>query len=138
LIAVGNGSSRAVQQRIEALGSNVLLITRGGTPGGSGASNAAEQPLTMAAADALNTSPSAPDVESASPVVNASLTLVHGGVSYSPSQFVGTTPPYAKARDYQVAAGSFFTSADVKNHDRVVVIGPTVVSNLFSGQDPIG
>ena len=32
LIAVGNGSSRAVQQRIEALGSNVLLITRGGTP----------------------------------------------------------------------------------------------------------
>ena len=51
LIAVGNGSSRAVQQRIEALGSNVLLITRGGTPGGSGASNAAQQPLTMADAD---------------------------------------------------------------------------------------
>ena len=30
LIAVGNGSSQAVQKRIEALGSNVLLVTRGG------------------------------------------------------------------------------------------------------------
>jgi putative ABC transport system permease protein len=138
LIAVGNGSSKAVQARIEALGSNVLLITQGGTPGGSGASNAAQKPLTLADANSLNNSPSAPDVESASPVVNASPTLVNGGVSYSPSQFVGTTPPYAKAHDYQIASGSNFTSADVKNHERVVVIGPTVVSNLFSGQDPIG
>jgi putative ABC transport system permease protein len=138
LIAVGNGSSKAVQQRIEALGSNVLLITRGGTLGGSGASNAAQKPLTQADATALNNSPSAPDVANASPVVNATPTIVHNGVSYPPSQFVGTTPPYAKAHDYQVASGSLFTSSDVKNHARVVVIGPTVVTNLFSGQDPIG
>src|SRR4051794_16922612 len=36
LIAVGNGSSHAVQERIEALGSNVLLVTRGFDLGGSG------------------------------------------------------------------------------------------------------
>jgi putative ABC transport system permease protein len=137
LIAVGNGSSKAVQKRIEALGSNVLLVLRGVSLGGSAASTAT-QPLTQADADSLNSNPSDPDVANASPVVNASPTLVHGSLSYSPQQFVGTTPPYAKARDYDLAAGSMFTSADVKQHKRVVVLGPTVVSNLFSGQDPIG
>jgi putative ABC transport system permease protein len=138
LIAVGNGSSKAVQSRIEALGSNVLLVTPGFTLGGSGASNAAQQPLTQQDASALADKNQAPDVKSSAPVVNASPTLVDGGVSYSPQQFVGTTPSYATARDYQIAAGSMFTSQDVKQHHRVVVIGPAVVSNLFPGQDPIG
>ena len=31
-----------------------------------------------------------------------------------------------------------FTDADVKAHKRVVVLGPTVVSNLFGGADPVG
>jgi putative ABC transport system permease protein len=138
LIAVGNGSSQAVQKRIEALGSNVLLVMRGGQIGGSGASNAEQKPLTEADASALNHNPSAPAVESASPVVNASATLVQGGVSYSPQQFVGTTPPYAKARDYELAAGSLFTQADVSRHRRVMVVGQTVASNLFPGQNPVG
>jgi putative ABC transport system permease protein len=138
LIAVGNGSSKAVQSRIEALGSNVLLVTRGFTLGGSGASNAAPQPLTQADAEVLADENQAPDVKASAPVVDASTTLVNGGVSYSPQQFVGTTPAYASAHDYGVAAGSMFTSRQVKQHARVAVIGPTVVSNLFPGQDPVG
>ena len=27
---------------------------------------------------------------------------------------------------------------DEKNHSRVLVVGPTVVSELFNGQDPVG
>jgi putative ABC transport system permease protein len=139
LIAVGNGSSRAVQERIEALGSNVLLVTRGFTLGGSGASGTSTRPLTQQDAEALGDKREAPDVLGASPVVNAqSTTLVNGSVSYSPQQFVGTTPPYAKARDYKPELGSFFTNADVRKRNRVIVIGPTVASNLFPGQNPLG
>jgi putative ABC transport system permease protein len=46
LVAVGNGSSKAVEQRIEALGTNVLLVTGGGFRGGSRASNAGHRPRT--------------------------------------------------------------------------------------------
>src|SRR3954452_1033296 len=42
------------------------------------------------------------------------------------------------ARNYELEAGSWFTSSDVKRHNRVVVIGPTVASNLFPGQNPVG
>ena len=31
-----------------------------------------------------------------------------------------------------------FTDADVSQHKRVIVLGPTVVTNLFSGADPVG
>jgi putative ABC transport system permease protein len=131
LVAVGNGSSHAVQARIEALGSNVLLVLSGATRGGSAASNAGSRPLTLADASALTDRTQAPDVASAAPVVNApSATLVDGGVSYSPQQLVGTTAPYAAARDYQVADGSFLTAADVKQRARVIVLGPTVARNL--------
>lgn len=131
LIAVGNGSSRAVSAQIEALGSNVLLVMSGGTPGGSGASNAATRPLTTDDAKALVNAERAPAVRNASPTVNASATtIVRDGVSYSPQSFVGTTPAYAQARDYDLAAGAFFTAADVRDRARVVVLGQTVVDNL--------
>ena len=139
LIAVGNGSSKAVQSSIEALGSNVLLVEGGFSFGGTAVSAVtAPVSLTIADASALTNKVQAPDVQAAAPAVSASPTLTYGSTTYSPSQFVGTTPAYASAHDYTVQAGDFFTSAQVTKHDRVVVLGPTVVTNLFNGADPVG
>jgi putative ABC transport system permease protein len=139
LIAVGNGSQKAVQASIEALGTNVLLVEPGFSFGGSSVTSvSAPVSLTTADADAFANKTLAPDVQSAAPSVSASPTLVYDGTSYSPSQFVGTTPAYAGAHDYSVQSGGFFTSAEVKDHARVVVLGPTVVTNLFDGADPVG
>ncbi|MGA2008391.1 MAG: ABC transporter permease [Solirubrobacteraceae bacterium] len=139
LIAVGNGSSKAVQSSIEALGSNVLLVQPGFSFGGTAVSAVtAPVDLTIADAGALTNKVEAPDVQAAAPAVTASPTLVYGSTTYSPSQFVGTTPAYATAHDYTLQAGSFFTSAQVSKHDRVIVLGPTVVTNLFGGADPVG
>jgi putative ABC transport system permease protein len=138
LVAVGNGSKQAVEASIDALGTNVLVVQaqRGGFgPGSSGASVT----MTTKDASALTDAFDAPDVKSATPVVQAqSTTLVSGSTSYSPSSFVGTTPSYATARDITLQSGAMFTSADVSTHARVAVIGPTVAENLFSGSDPVG
>jgi len=142
LIAVGTGSSTAVENQIDQLGSNVLLVSGAPTLGGlfsRGATASASTGLTVADADALTNQFQAPDVESASPVVSANgVTLTSGETTYSPSSFVGTTPSYEAARSYTMAEGSWFTSADEQTHSRVLVVGPTVVSELFSGQDPVG
>jgi putative ABC transport system permease protein len=139
LIAVGNGSSKAVQASIEALGSNVLLVEAGFSFGGSAVSAVtAPVSLTIADANALQNKVEAPDVQAAAPAVSASPTLVFGATTYSPSQFIGTTPAYATAHDYATQAGSFFSSSDVSKHNRVVVLGPTVVTNLFGGANPVG
>jgi putative ABC transport system permease protein len=138
LIAVGNGSSHAIQSRIEALGTNVLLILRVGGFGGSRTNTAQLMPLTQGDAQALADPVNAPDVSTVSPVVSASVTGIANGISYQPGQFVGTTPSYAGARNYTLAAGSFFTQDDLTNHRRAVVLGPTVVTNLFGASNPIG
>ena len=140
LIAVGTGSSTAVENQIDQLGSNVLLVSGAPTLGGLFRRQAsASTGLTVADANALMNPYQAPDVESSSPVVTANeVTLTSGETTYSPSSFVGTTTSYEGARSYTMAEGSWFTSADEQNHSRVLVVGPTVVSELFGGQDPVG
>ncbi|MBV9820551.1 MAG: ABC transporter permease [Solirubrobacterales bacterium] len=141
LVSVGTGSSKAVEGRIDALGSNVLLVQSatavGGLRGGGGETST--QSLSIADADALANPLTAPDVKSASPVVNAGgVTLTYDGNTYSPSSFVGTTPSYQTARNYTMSTGSWFTAAQESQHGRVLVVGPTVVSELFNGADPVG
>jgi putative ABC transport system permease protein len=140
LIAVGNGSSKAVQSTIQSLGTNVLVVqSSGGFRGGLGASTASTISLTKADAQALQNPSLAPDVKSASPVVDASdVTLTYGGTTFEPSSFVGTTPSYLTAHTYKLAEGSSFTTEDVAKHRRVAVIGQEVVQELFSGESAVG
>jgi putative ABC transport system permease protein len=140
LVAVGNGSKQQVQAGIQALGSNVLLVQAGGARGGPGFFGGGSGiTLTQKDATALEDEFDAPDVKSASPVVTSTgTTVVAGAVTYDPNQIIGTTPSYTEARNYDIASGAMFTPADVTRHRRVVVLGPTVAENLFSGTDPVG
>jgi putative ABC transport system permease protein len=140
LIAVGTGSSAAVEKQIDALGSNVLMVTSTGALGGlGGGATTSSAQLTLSDVSALENKFQAPDVASVSPVVNANgVTLTYNATTYQPSSFVGTTPSYQQARNYTLSEGSWFTSSDERTHNRVAVVGPTVVSELFGGQDPVG
>jgi putative ABC transport system permease protein len=139
LIAVGNGSSKAVQASINSLGTNVLVVQTNGFRGGARANTATSLSLTKGDAQALQDRSLAPDVKSASPVANASsVKLVYGGTSYEPSSFVGTTPSYLTAHSYRVSEGASFSAEDVSRHRRVTVIGQTVDRELFAGASPVG
>jgi putative ABC transport system permease protein len=138
LIAVGTGSSAAVQAQIDALGSNVLLVQSAPSLGGVRGTSSSTA-LTLADATALQNTFQAPDVASVSPVVTANgVTLTYNGATYTPSTFIGTTPSYKAARSYTTAGGSWFTNSQENNHSRVLVVGPTVVSQLFGDQNPVG
>ncbi|HUA50461.1 MAG TPA: ABC transporter permease [Solirubrobacteraceae bacterium] len=146
LIAVGTGSSSAVENQIDSLGTNLLTVTSttglgglGFAGGGTTSSSSSSSGLTLQEADALENKFEAPDVKSAAPVVTANeVTLTYGTSTYEPSTFVGSTPSYAQARDYTIAEGSWFTNAQETDHSRVLVVGPTVVEELFNGADPVG
>jgi putative ABC transport system permease protein len=139
LIAVGTGSSSAVEKQIDALGSNVLLVSSATQLGGFGGGGSSSSSLTLADADALQNHFKAPDVKSVSPVVTgSSVTLTYGNDTYEPTSFIGTTPSYASAENETLAEGSWFTRAQDKNHSPVLVLGSTVVEELFSNADPVG
>jgi putative ABC transport system permease protein len=136
LVAVGNGSSRAVQAAIEGLGTNTLTVTAGNVrQAGVQTQNTS---LTLDMVAALTDKEAAPDVKSASPVVSGTQTLVFEGTDHSVPQFVGTYPGYVPASNFTIADGSPFTADDVANGRRVVLIGSTVAEALFTGVDPVG
>jgi putative ABC transport system permease protein len=138
LIAVGKGSSDAVQESIDALGSDTLTVTSGGGASFGGVASSSVT-LERADAEALEGSERAPAVKSASPVVSASGTeLVAGQASYEPGEFVGTTPSYFEAHNYEIETGALFTKAQVKERARVAVIGPEVATELFPGEGAVG
>ncbi|GAB2603717.1 peptide ABC transporter permease [Paractinoplanes abujensis] len=131
LVAVGNGSARAISDRIEALGTNTITVMSTGRGGSSSTA------ITKAMADALVDPELAPDVRSVSPVVSASATLTYEGTDHDVTSFVGTTPGWFTASNTPVGRGAAFTADDEAQGRRVVVIGQTVAEELFPGLDPI-
>ena len=143
LVAVGAGSSKSIQDRIQNLGTNTITVSsqgRFGRRGGgsrTGTQSRATQ-LTLGDAKALQDPQSTPDVRSVSPVVQANATATHAGNTYTVNQILGTTPSYFSAANDKVAQGTALTDDDVTSRSRVLVIGQTLVTNLFPGQDPVG
>jgi putative ABC transport system permease protein len=141
LVAVGTGSSKAVADQINRLGTNTLTVFSTGRFGRGRATTGTQSQsasLTIADVRALQNQNDAPDVASVSPVASTTVTATYDGATYS-TTVTGSTPSYLAAEDYQVEAGSSITSQDVTSHARVVLLGQTVVSNLFgTSTNPIG
>jgi len=139
LVAVGNGASVQINAQIQSLGANVIYVFPSNARGTGGVSQGfgTGQSLTQADVDAINSAQQAPDVVAAIPIAQSGGQITYGSQNYF-APTIGTTPAFPQVRDYQVAEGSFFTDDDVNARHRVVVLGQTVVDNLFGTADPIG
>jgi putative ABC transport system permease protein len=144
LVAVGNGSSKAVQRQIENLGTNTLVVFRQGPFGRGGGqrlgTSSRRSVLTMNDVRALENKQLVPDVKEVAPSISAQQVTAsyETGSTYSPQQFTGTTANYAQIRNYEIAAGRFLNDEDTRLHAKVAVLGQTVMRNLFGAADPIG
>ncbi|MDD3764751.1 MAG: MacB family efflux pump subunit [Nevskiales bacterium] len=132
MLAIGNGSKQEILQRIESMGSNLLLV-RPGAPGqrpsGDLATLVPEDATAVAELD---------NVAYVSPERRGSATLRYGSVDYRTTVY-GAWPGYRYTQDWQIADGSFLTQDDIDSYAAVVVLGKTVASNLFpNGEAPVG
>jgi putative ABC transport system permease protein len=135
LVAVGNGTSVQVQNQIQSLGSNVVSIYPSNSRvGGVSQGFGSGQTLTQADVDALNDKSQAPDIVTAIPITQANGIMVYQNQNWF-AQTSGTTPDFPQVRNYQIATGQMFTNSEVNSAAKVVVVGQTVVDNLFGG-DP--
>ena len=139
LVAVGNGTSVQVQAQVAALGSNIVYIYPSSTKAAGGVSQGFGSGSTLTQADvtALNNQAQAPHIVTAIPVTQAAGNMTWQNQNWF-AQTTGSTADFAQVRAYTIATGSFFTTADVQSNSKVVVVGKTVVDNLFQGQDPVG
>jgi len=133
MLAVGDGARQSVLNRISSFGTNLLLI-RPGAPNlrGGGGSVATLVPDDAVAIATL------PNVAAAVPEMTGTVTVRYGD-SDAQTQADATTPDLSVARDWPVTEGVFISAGDVKSYAPVVVLGQTVVKDLFpAGTDPVG
>jgi putative ABC transport system permease protein len=140
LVAVGTGSSKAVADQINSLGTNTLTVSSTGRFGGRSTTGTQSQTATLSTATVrlLEDANTAPDVLSVSPVSSTSVTATYSGATTT-ATVTGSTPSYLTAEDYTVEAGSPISTTDVTKRNRVIVIGQTVASDLFgTTTNPLG
>jgi len=136
-VGLGEGAQAQISSRINALGTNLLVITpgsstTGGLRGGAGSATT----LTAADAAALSSKVVAPDIAAVAPVTQRSETLTAAGANWTTS-VVGTTPSWLPVRARNLAEGRFLTDADSAADASVAVLGATTAQELFAG-DPVG
>jgi putative ABC transport system permease protein len=139
-VGLGEGAQSDVSKQINALGSNLLIISpgsstsSGGVRGGFGSAST----LTTSDATALSSKAVAPDIEGVAPTTTSNATLTTATSNWTTS-VVGTNEDWlsVRARTLQ-SGGRFITAADEQNVSAVTVLGATTATELFNGRDPVG
>ncbi|PRD44004.1 MacB family efflux pump subunit [Phyllobacterium phragmitis] len=132
MLAIGTGAQKSILDRINAMGSDLLLI-RPSMANFRGTGSIVT--LVPEDADAIL---ELPNVATAVPEVTGSVTLRYGNVDYQ-SQADGTVPAFTMAKSWRVERGDFINQNDVNTYAPVAVLGTTVAKTLFpDGADPIG
>ena len=138
-VGLGIGAQQQVTAQVEALGTNLLIISPGSTTsttglrGGFGSAST----LTQADAQALASPVVAPDIAAVAPTTSNSQSLVAGASNWTTS-VVGTTPSWMSVRARTTSSGTFLTAADQASAASVVVSGATTAQELFGSTDVVG
>ena len=137
-VGLGEGAQQQVSSAINALGTNLLVVspgstTTGGVRGGSGTSVS----LTASDATALADKSVAPDIQAVAASNSRSEALTAGSTNWTTS-VVGTTPDWLSVRARSISEGRFLSNEDISGETANVVLGTTTAQELFGFADPVG
>ncbi|MBI3004186.1 MAG: ABC transporter permease [Ignavibacteriales bacterium] len=137
MIAIGEGSQKAVTERIQALGSNLLFISPGAQRGGGTFVIQFGTSVRLRNEDAHAIKRSSNAIEAVVPEFNRNAQVKYENRNWS-TRIIGTIPDYEWVRNFYVVDGRYFNNQEERAAAKVAVIGSTVAENIFQGVDPIG
>ncbi len=136
MVSIGEGAKRGVEDRFNAMGTNLLFVSpgsrsRGGVHSGFGGFN------TLKPEDAEAIEQQCDAVKYTSPSVNTRAQVVYSNKNWNTS-IQGTGARYPEVRNWEIDQGTYFDENQVKAGAKVCVLGSEVKKNLFEGEDAIG
>jgi putative ABC transport system permease protein len=123
VVAMGSGAQKAVQDKINALGANLITINPGMGRGVGGAATQDRAAMHVADADSLKTE--AATLVAVVPELSRNQQVVYLNSNINTS-IVGTTANYVSAHNYTITNGRNFTDGDDAARERYAVIGSDV------------
>jgi len=135
--AIGAGARARVAQAFESMGSNMLIVFSGSSKQGGMRGGAGSQP-SLTWTDMTDIREQVAGVKYVAPMMNVAAQIMGNGQNWQTS-VRGTTTDYFAIRNWAADSGELFSDLDVERGAKVVVLGRTVVTNLFGeGADPVG
>ncbi|MBP5215477.1 MAG: ABC transporter permease [Alphaproteobacteria bacterium] len=136
MLAIGNGAQISLQNEMRSMGTNLIMIRSGSsTSGGARMGHGSQPTLKNGDADAIQERIAA--VHLAVPVVNDSGQIVYGNTNWA-TNIIGTDNRYFEIKEWDLAYGRFFNDTDIRNANKVAILGQTVAKELFADIDPLG
>ena len=138
MMEIGNGATIAIRKTMASIGANTLAVIPGSANTG-GINYGAGTLMTLTPQDADAIVKECPALASVAPIVRARTQIVYGNRNWSPTYIYGTTPSFLEVREWtELAEGESFDEHDVRNSNRVCLVGQTIVRELFRGRSPLG
>ncbi len=136
MIGLGEGAQRAVQERLESMGSNLLTVQPGAARGGGRAVRAAGTArLYVSDADAILER--AEFIDAVVPEMTRNLQVQYLNRNWE-ARVVGTTPFYPEVRNHMPVDGRFFTDSENRAAAKVAVIGSAIATELYGRGSAVG
>jgi len=136
VLAVGEGSTKSITQRVSSLGSNLIMI-RAGTSGGSSGR------VSVALSDVLKMQ-HVEDILAMCPSVKNALGAIESRQLFtyekknSNVSVIGSNNNIFKILELPFAQGRQFSNEEEAAYEKVVVIGNDVATTLFGTESPLG
>ncbi len=136
MVSIGEGAKAAVQAQIASFGTNVITILPGAmTLSGVRTGHGGAVTLTIIDMEELK---KIPGVMYAGWARRDAMQVVHENKNWF-TTVNGVSPDYLVIHDWSTVSGDFFTQTDMDTAAKVVLLGNTVIKNLFEpGEDPVG
>lgn len=138
MVSVGRGAEKKILDMIRSMGVNMIVVNSGQTRIFAGRMLQVETVTTLVPADAAAIVRQCPSVAGATPVVSKRVSA-RWGAENTNTTVVGMSPEGFELRSIGIALGRAYNTREGRTRQRVAVLGPTVVQNLFPGvDDPVG
>ena len=135
-VSITTGASKQVEDKVAALGQNVVTVFSGSFSGMGQRGGWGSAP-TLTVEDAMAIKKEINNAVAVSPEINDRMQVFANGQNWN-TRVNGESPDYPQIRDWDLASGAMFTDGDVRAIGKVAIIGKTVVDQLFENQDPVG
>jgi putative ABC transport system permease protein len=135
MVAIGTGAKWEIEKQISSMGTNLIIILPGASSSGGVRFGSGSQ-MTLTIGDALALKKGSSYIDEVAFSIHEVSQVVYRNMNWS-TLVRATNPSYFYVQEWELEKGRFFNEDDIKNANRVAIIGQTVVKNLFGVEDPI-
>jgi putative ABC transport system permease protein len=137
MVAIGEGAQREVLAKIQAMGTDLVIVSSGQVKVIAGRRRQTGNVTTLTLRDLKAVAEEARQVRAVAPSQGRKMLVRYEAVSTT-TTIDGTTQEILPIRNLRLQSGRFFTEEENRTLQRVAVVGRTVAHNLFEGRDPVG